>query len=105
MERKRKLDLGCAYDDAQPSGAVDAGTNGGAAQRDAGDTGVNPYTGRPYSNRYYEILAGRKGEPPGDLQLLAHAHATRAAAQISCMQYLAAGAKAAERGPRPRPLA
>ncbi|KAL6783682.1 hypothetical protein ACKKBF_B05425 [Auxenochlorella protothecoides x Auxenochlorella symbiontica] len=49
-ERKRKLEL---YDTpAAPNGtpAVQSG-------------GVNPFTGRPYSQRYHEILAGRQGLP------------------------------------------
>ncbi len=46
MERKRKLDVlavgnGAVALPSQPS--------------------INPYTGRPYSSRYYDILAKRKG--------------------------------------------
>lgn len=61
MERKRKLDI---YDEATPAAAAgrEGSANGDGLQRDAGDSGINPYTGRPYSGRYYEILAGRKGE-------------------------------------------
>lgn len=55
-ERKRKLDLGDADPSKQGRGA--AGGGGAGAE----DSGVNPYTGRPYSPRYYEILAKRKGE-------------------------------------------
>ena len=49
-ERKRKLDVFSA--DAP------AGTNGVAT--------VNPYTGRPYSQKYHDILQKRKGvdRPP-----------------------------------------
>lgn len=32
--------------------------------------GINPYTGRPYSLKYYEILSKRKGVPPGLLLVL-----------------------------------
>lgn len=57
MDRKRKLDLGDAANggDAGPSGS-DAGDDGG---------GVSPYTGRPYTKRYYEILKTRKGKGTG----------------------------------------
>ena len=59
MERKRKLEV---YE-APPAPAA---ANGGGYQQTAappagGDT-INPYTGRPYSQRYYQILAGRQGE-------------------------------------------
>lgn len=54
-ERKRKLDLG----DADPSLKQGRGAPGAGAEE---DSGFNPYTGRPYSPRYYEILAKRKGE-------------------------------------------
>jgi hypothetical protein len=60
MERKRKLDL---YDGAQPSNAGAETGGHAAAQREPGDNGISPYTGRPYSSRYYEILEGRKGQP------------------------------------------
>lgn len=53
--RKRKLELGeddsTARDGAPPFGATAGG-------------GINPYTGRPYSQRYYEILAKRQGGLP-----------------------------------------
>jgi len=50
MERKRKIEI---LEDglAQKSGA----------SPEDGDQTVNPYTGRPYTKRYYDILAGRKG--------------------------------------------
>ena len=41
-DRKRKLDV---YVDEEPA------------------TTTNPYTGRPYSRKYYEILQKRKGGP------------------------------------------
>ena len=52
-ERKRKLEV---YD-AQPS------VNGvGSAVPSFGNGTVNLYTGKPYSQRYYDILSKRKGE-------------------------------------------
>lgn len=46
MDRKRKLDLG----DTSASKAASASSS---------SEGVNPWTGRPYSKKYQEILAGR----------------------------------------------
>ena len=45
MDRKRKLDVA------------------GLADEDSGAAygGVNPYTGRQYSSKYYQILSKRKG--------------------------------------------
>jgi pre-mRNA-splicing factor ATP-dependent RNA helicase DHX15/PRP43 len=58
MERKRKtLDIGEA---AAPPPA-DVGAAAAPLEADE-DAGVNPYTGRPYSDRYKKILAGRKGQ-------------------------------------------
>lgn len=51
-DRKRRLDLG----DADPAAAKRA------ASVPPPEDGANPYTGRPYSPRYFEILAKRKGE-------------------------------------------
>ena len=51
MDRKRKLDV-YEQDTAkrfQANGAT-------------GQPALNPYTGRPYGARYYEILAKRKGQ-------------------------------------------
>uniref|UniRef100_A0A061RWP1 RNA helicase n=1 Tax=Tetraselmis sp. GSL018 TaxID=582737 RepID=A0A061RWP1_9CHLO len=48
-ERKRKLDISSGFSD---------GSNSLAAQ-----PGVNPFTLRPYSQRYYDILEKRKGLP------------------------------------------
>jgi hypothetical protein len=45
-DRKRKLDI------EEPAGA---------AVRPRLDGGINPYTGRAYSQRYYDILDKRKG--------------------------------------------
>ena len=51
-ERKRKLDV---YD-----GQPDA--NGAMRAAPAyGSPTINPYTGRPYSNKYFDILSKRKG--------------------------------------------
>lgn len=51
MDRKRKLDVN----------PVDVNALGGALAQP--NKGLNPYTGRPYSNRYYDILQKRTGEP------------------------------------------
>lgn len=47
MERKRKLDIS----DEKP---FHENINGSESQ-------VNPFTGKAYSQRYYDILAGRQG--------------------------------------------
>jgi len=52
MERKRKLDLPTELENNNTQNKH-TGNEGGSA--------VNPYTGRPYTSRYYDILAGRKG--------------------------------------------
>jgi hypothetical protein len=52
MDRKRKLDLFEAAN--APSGLLAAQT--------ATDGGINPYTGRPYTKRYYDILSTRQSE-------------------------------------------
>ena len=46
MDRKRKLDLG------------NTSASKGASASSSSE-GVNPWTGRPYSKKYQEILAGR----------------------------------------------
>ena len=53
MERKHRLDLG---------GGEDASEAAKRARPDAGPSGagVNPYTGRPYTQRYYDILKTRQ---------------------------------------------
>jgi hypothetical protein len=63
MERKRKLDLdtpGTAAN-GRPSSA---GRDGGGGCAD-GEAGVCPYTGVPYSSKYYGILKTRQGELGG----------------------------------------
>lgn len=50
MDRKRKLDVNPA----------DLNGLGGALTQP--NKGLNPYTGRPYSQRYYDILQKRTGE-------------------------------------------
>ena len=57
MDRKRKLDLTTTGADRDGNGFPSAA--GGA--NDDGPS-VNPYTGVPYSPRYYGILKTRKGE-------------------------------------------
>lgn len=52
-DRKRKLDV---FSDAPPA-------NGAAA---GGVPTVNPFTGRAYSTRYYDILGKRRGEAACD---------------------------------------
>ncbi len=47
---KRKLDIGSLSRDAK-------------AAADPDDDGINPWTQRPYSSRYYEILQKRKQLP------------------------------------------
>lgn len=52
-DRKRKLDL--ENDDGPSKRSMVHGL-------DVDGNGINPYTGRQYSQRYYEILAKRKGK-------------------------------------------
>lgn len=58
MERKRKLEVYEAP--AMPAGVPPADGVGPSGAPE--EPSVNPYNGRPYSQRYYQILAGRKGE-------------------------------------------
>jgi len=55
-DRKRKLDLGT--DDAPPSKMKKSGESSAAAAPT-----VNPYTGRPFTKQYYDILEKRKVLP------------------------------------------
>lgn len=54
MERKRKLEINGSTSTEKRRENVE----GEAA---AENSSINPYTGRPYSKRYFEILDGRKG--------------------------------------------
>jgi pre-mRNA-splicing factor ATP-dependent RNA helicase DHX15/PRP43 len=60
MDRKRRLDLGEDGDDAKRPAMVDPSSAAAAAA--AAAPSVNPFTGRPYSDKYYEILDKRQGE-------------------------------------------
>lgn len=53
MERKRKLEV---YE--SNTGAPNGGVPAGQPEEQT----INPYTGRPYTKRYFDILAGRKGK-------------------------------------------
>uniref|UniRef100_A0A0G4GML2 RNA helicase n=1 Tax=Chromera velia CCMP2878 TaxID=1169474 RepID=A0A0G4GML2_9ALVE len=70
MERKRKLDLGGGLGSggftSAPPDAV--GGQGNGAGGEGGEIEVNPYTGRPYSQRYYDILEKRKSLPAWEAQ-------------------------------------
>ena len=57
MDRKRKIDLG----ESAGGKRLEVGTKDGMAE--GGDPAVNPLTYQPYSQRYYDILEGRKGLP------------------------------------------
>ncbi|CAA6663655.1 unnamed protein product [Spirodela intermedia] len=59
-ERKRKVSLFDVVDDSSVSKLTKAN---GAAGRAATPPGTNRWTGRPYSQRYYEILEKRKTLP------------------------------------------
>ena len=58
MDRKRKLDVF-----EQDTGKRFHGPNGAAYGGVVpAQSALNPFTGRPYSGRYYEILSKRKGK-------------------------------------------
>ncbi|KAI5078645.1 hypothetical protein GOP47_0006316 [Adiantum capillus-veneris] len=59
-ERKRKLSLFDVVDESAIPGKVKINGTAGAA---AGNSLVNPYSGRPYSQRYHDILQKRKTLP------------------------------------------
>jgi pre-mRNA-splicing factor ATP-dependent RNA helicase DHX15/PRP43 len=54
MDRKHKIDLSESLSSSKQSRTIDT---------DAVDNGINPWTGLPYSARYYSILAGRRKLP------------------------------------------
>jgi hypothetical protein len=60
-ERKRKLEV-----DDSPS----AKKQELLLPQDDPTGGINPYTGKPYSLKYYEILTKRKGVPIGPVFVL-----------------------------------
>lgn len=68
MERKRKLEVYEAPPQPAQNGAPAVLGGGIGFQQTAAppagsaDGSLNPYTGHPYSARYHQILAGRKGE-------------------------------------------
>lgn len=59
-ERKRKLSLFDVVDESAIPGKIKMNGNAAVA---AGNGLVNPYTGRPYSQRYHDILQKRKTLP------------------------------------------
>ncbi len=60
MERKRKLELD-AEDDGRKRSHANASTTGAANGNAPATPQINPYTGRAYSQRYYDILEKRQG--------------------------------------------
>ena len=62
MDRKRKLDV-FEQDASKRYHGANGAAHGGIGSTMPGQAALNPYTGRPYSGRYYEILAKRKGTP------------------------------------------
>lgn len=60
-ERKRKVSLFDVVDETSVSAKI-ANTNGAGAPM-AGNSLVNTWTGKPYSQRYFEILEKRKTLP------------------------------------------
>lgn len=61
MDRKRKLDV-FEQDASKRFQAANGAAHGGIGTNMPGQATLNPYTGRPYSGRYYEILSKRKGQ-------------------------------------------
>lgn len=61
MDRKRKLDLGGA--DGLESSKTGKGSSAHFSHYDETQGGVNPWTNRPLSSRFYEILRKRKQLP------------------------------------------
>lgn len=61
MDRKRKLEV-FEQDAGKRFHAANGAVHGGVGTSISGQSTLNPYTGRPYSGRYYEILATRRGD-------------------------------------------
>ena len=61
MDRKRKLDV-YEQDAGKRFHAANGAVPSGVGTAMQGQSALNPYTGRPYSGRYYEILSKRRGE-------------------------------------------
>ncbi|DBB04578.1 TPA: hypothetical protein ACH3X1_012656 [Trebouxia sp. C0004] len=62
MDRKRKLDV-FEQDAGKRFQGANGAVHGGIGTTIPGQAALNPYTGRPYSGRYYDILSKRKGLP------------------------------------------
>lgn len=63
-ERKRKVSLFDVVDETSVSAKIVKSNGGGAAMNNnTGNSLVNSWTGKPYSQRYYEILEKRKTLP------------------------------------------
>ena len=61
MDRKRKLDV-FEQDAGKRFQGANGAAYGGIGTTIPGQAALNPYTGRPYSGRYYDILSKRKGQ-------------------------------------------
>lgn len=61
MDRKRKLDV-FEQDAGKRFHGANGAAHGGVGTTIPGQASLNPYTGRPYSGRYYDILSKRKGQ-------------------------------------------
>lgn len=61
MDRKRKLDV-FEQDASKRLQGANGAAHGGIGMTVPGQAALNPYTGRPYSGRYYDILSKRKGQ-------------------------------------------
>lgn len=72
-QRKRKLDLQEQEKDPHLKKSI--------------QSGMNPYTGREYSSRYYDILAGRQGAclMIGQKNVCIHIYDSRYLCRIACL--------------------